>query len=87
MTYIRKVIGIDDQGRPEYGGKPLMCCWSDCVELGHQEHRIETPDSQVPGLKLIYVFCCAQHRRYYLNSHKDLNNLPEQYRPTPGVLR
>lgn len=86
MTVIRKVIGWDDKGRPEMGAK-LMCCWSDCVEDGHQEHRMEVPDTQTPGLKLVYTFCCRQHRNYYLYSHKDLNNLPPNYRPTAGILR
>jgi hypothetical protein len=87
VTIVRKVIGIDDRGRPEFGGRPIMCAWSDCVHNGHQEHRLETPDTTNPAANLVYIFCSQQHKYYYLNSHRDLGNLPSGYKPVPGLAR
>lgn len=87
MTYIRKVLGFDGRGRPEYGGPPIMCAWSDCTEYAHQEYRIEQPDGENRGGRLVHAFCCDQHKRYYLNGPRHLNMLPASHRATPGVLR
>lgn len=84
MTHIRKVLGHNSNGKPDLG-PPLMCCWNDCVELAHEEHKVVV--RQGKNETLTYVFCCAQHKMYYVHSHRDLGNLPSNYRATPGLLR
>jgi hypothetical protein len=68
-----------------------MCCWNDCVELAHEQHKVvvrEGKDESMTQVQtLTYVFCCQQHKMYYVHSHRDLGNLPTNYRATPGVLR
>jgi hypothetical protein len=86
MTVVRKVLGINDNGKPDFG-PPIMCAWSDCVHNGHQENRLETPDTTNPAANLVYIFCSQQHKYYYLNSHRDLGNLPSGYKPVPGLAR
>lgn len=36
---------------------------------------------------LTYVFCCIGHKMFYVNSHRDLGQLPNGYRPAQGLLR
>lgn len=86
MTVVRKVIGINDNGKPDFG-PAIMCSWSDCTNLGHQEHRLETPDTTDARYNLVYIFCSQQHKWYYLNSHKDLGQLPEGRKAVPGLAR
>jgi hypothetical protein len=90
MATVRKVIGIDDQGKAHYEGV-YPCCWADCVRPGDTKHQLVVPNgkNEYTGLPqtLTYVFCCEMHMHYYRNSHKDLNNLPSGYRPGAGVLR
>jgi hypothetical protein len=48
-------------------GKPLPCCWSDCVRHGDNNHRFEVTEHDEWGSKnLTYVFCSEAHKRYYV---------------------
>jgi hypothetical protein len=90
MTYVRRVLGVNADGSTDRG-EPFMCCWNDCTEKGHEEIKVVVPNGMNQYTRepqtLTYIFCSRQHRMYYVNSHKDLGNLPANYRATPGILR
>jgi hypothetical protein len=87
---VRKVLGLNANGKPDLG-PPFMCCWNDCVELAHEEHKVVVDNgydqSMTEKQTLTYVFCCASHVQYYVRSHRELGQLPEGYRAAPGLLR
>jgi hypothetical protein len=91
VTIVRPVRGYDGRGRPEFGD-PIMCCWNDCVEPGHEEHKVVVRErkSEVDLSTmetLTYIFCCQKHKHYYVHSHLDLGNVPTGYKSVPGMLR
>lgn len=49
-------------------GKPLPCCWSDCLRAGDNQIRIESRECDEWGPKtLVYIFCSETHKRYYID--------------------
>lgn len=48
-------------------GRPLPCCWSDCVRPGKDELRFESYERDEWGSKkVIFIFCSEAHKRYYV---------------------
>lgn len=57
--------------------EPLLCCWDDCGQYGHNEHREVVREGPKT---LTYIFCHDRHRAYWVNSHRSNGNLPAGYR-------
>ena len=67
---LRKVINLQT-------GAHIPCCWEDCWRDGVELHKFVVRE----GVNTItYVFCSERHRRYFMNSHISLGNLPNGYR-------
>ena len=49
-------------------GAPLLCCYTDCENLGNDRIRVDIPHPQarVKGERLVYIFCSNTCRRAYL---------------------
>lgn len=66
-------------------GARLLCCWDTCEVYGTELHKVRIFEGVNPqaGNAPIYswkVFCTERHKMYYVNSVKDLNNLPAGYK-------
>ncbi len=95
MTEVRKFLGMTD-GRRELG-PPLLCCWQDCPKPGKNEIRVVVTEGKeadtfvygdaAPPNTITYIFCCETHKLYFVNSHRDLGNLPPGYKTSYGLLR
>lgn len=61
----------------------LLCCWDDCEKNAVQLHEA-AEDASTPGNPLIrrYFFCSERCKMYWVNSTKDLYNLPAGYKRT-----
>lgn len=61
---------------------PLLCCWDECGQFGHEEMRAEVTE----GRKVIkYVFCTERHRAYWQHSIISNGNLPAGMRNPLGL--
>lgn len=72
-------------------GRVFPCCWDDCWRPGDARVKAEVTEGvfaeadMVPELLvgtpkvLTYIFCSDRHKAYWVNSHRDMGNLP------PGV--
>jgi hypothetical protein len=73
----RRVIDPGDDAR-------LLCCWDDCGRDGLELHKAREYLGVDPGTRTPiwtwYVFCTERHKMYWVNSVKDLYNLPPGYR-------
>ena len=71
--------------------------WGECWRPGDTHHQavVTEPYGVDPGLiirpaynmhekwrRIIYLFCCERHKLYWVNSHRDLYNLPAGSRGT-----
>lgn len=88
---IRKVIGFDPiTGRAELGDY-YLCCWADCMKFGDDRYEVRADGGTNPHtgqpVTLHYVFCSNGHKMFYVNSHRDLGQLPAGYKPAHGLLR
>jgi hypothetical protein len=84
----KKVINHDR------GGTHVMCAWDTCENDGYEMHRVRvqthadnveeftmTPNGPMPNLRYMnYVFCSERHKMYFVNSIRDMNNLPAGYK-------
>ncbi len=73
----RRVIDPADDAR-------LMCCWTECEKDGYELYKAReylgtNPNTGSP-MYTWYVFCCERHKMYWVNSVRDLNNLPPGYK-------
>lgn len=72
-------------------GEHLLCMWAPCERDGDTQYEIVVtePYGVDPGLilrpapnmnekwkRVHYLFCSERCKAYYLNSHRDLYNLP-----------
>jgi hypothetical protein len=72
----KKVINFDR------GGTYVMCGWDTCERDGYESFKCTVNDS-APGQEpkyITYVFCSERHRQYWINSIRDMNNLPAGYK-------
>ena len=72
----RKVINHDR------GGTYVMCAWDTCEHDGYETNKVRV-NTAAPGhdpVYITYVFCTDRHKQYWINSIRDLNNLPPGYR-------
>lgn len=71
----RKVINMQT-------GRPLPCSWNDCEKDGttlYEAREYEgTPEGGTATVK--YVFCSERHKMLWVNSSRNLGNLPPGYR-------
>lgn len=55
-------------------GNPLLCCWDDCQNFGHDEYKVVVrKNKQDPGLH--YVFCGEFHRELYAHSQRHYGHI------------
>jgi hypothetical protein len=67
----KKVINHDR------GGTYVMCAWDTCELDGYQNNRVVIHEGI--DKTTTYVFCTERHRQYWINSTRDMNNLPSGY--------
>lgn len=66
--------------------QPLLCCWDDCGQYGHQEQRAEVSEGTGAALKVVtYIFCTERHLAYWRHSVVDNGNLPAGMRNSLGL--
>lgn len=46
----------------------IMCSWADCDRDARAEIRAEVATEKNPPVSNTYLFCCSDHRLYWLNS-------------------
>lgn len=63
------------------GGRRIVCAWADCEADGvnlyltvvhDHSTRCDHPDAKHPK----YLFCSERHKMYWVNSHRNMWNLP-----------
>jgi hypothetical protein len=54
-------------------GNVIPCCWNDCGRPGRREVKVGVRDGEQVS---IYFFCTERHRGLWMNSSRDLGNLP-----------
>lgn len=58
-------------------GRRLMCCWTECENDGVELHKAVTRE----GIHIRHwVFCSERCKMYWVNSSKDMGNLPAGYK-------
>jgi hypothetical protein len=70
-------VKIPSQMNP---GKNIVCCWETCDNDGDDTYQVKSRASN--GGKLVWVFCCADHRKFFKNSHSKMGFLPVGERST-----
>lgn len=83
MAEPKKVISFNS-------GRPVGCVW--CAMDGRYRPGYELYKSVFHehakfvacefGEHVNFVFCSERHKQYYLNSHRNMGNLPAGHRPT-----
>jgi hypothetical protein len=68
----KKVINHDR------GGTNVMCGWDTCELDGYENNKVVITEGI--NKTTTYVFCSERHRQYWINSTRDMNNLPSGYR-------
>lgn len=59
----------------------LLCCWDTCDRYGLELYKARVQDGtdRFPR-NTWYVFCSERHKQYWVNSTRDLNNLPPGFK-------
>lgn len=65
-------------------GKHLLCMWEQCEKRGRTEYDVVVTegDPSDAGKNLLtpnrthFLFCTERHKQYFVNSHRDMGNLP-----------
>jgi hypothetical protein len=65
-------------------GKRLLCMWEQCERAGRTEFDVIVTerDPSDHGKNLLtpnrvhFLFCSERHKQYFVNSHRDMGNLP-----------
>jgi hypothetical protein len=54
-------------------GRVLLCCWTDCQRNGDKRIRasLPHPTPRWEGERLIYIFCCENHKAHWLAGHRE----------------
>lgn len=73
MTYVRD----------PHTQEPLLCCWDDCGQYGHDEHGENFREG---GKSVRYIFCSDRHRQYWRHSSISNGNLPAGFRGPSGLI-
>jgi hypothetical protein len=55
-------------------GAHIPCCWNDCFKDGVELHKFV--DTSSPAETITFVFCSERHRGYFINSHRNMGQLP-----------
>lgn len=73
----KKVIIREGQAE----GEKIFCAWLDCDNDGFEQFKVRVNYGATGQPYTVwYVFCCENHRQYWIHSHRDHGNLPEGYR-------
>lgn len=53
-------------------GQRILCAWDDCDRPGYDNYRVRVRElkKSVGEGYINYVFCCENHKRYFVNSHR-----------------
>ena len=71
----KKVINHDR------GGTHVMCAWDTCELDGYETNKVVVHEGVSGNVRdITFVFCTERHKAYWLNSVRDVNNLPPGYR-------
>lgn len=72
----KKAINLDHGG-----SKHVMCAWDTCEKDGLETNKVVEQTAVNRGERTVtYIFCTERHKAYWLNSTRDLNNLPAGYK-------
>lgn len=77
-----KKIIVHDGNSPRTGEK-IFCAWEDCDNDGFELYKVRVNygrDEFGRPYNSWYVFCCEDHKQYFVNSHRDHTNLPNGYK-------
>ncbi len=74
---------LDRENAERLDDHHLLCCWDTCERFAVSLHQA-VEDWSTPGHPLIrrYFFCTEGHKMYWVNSVRDLYNLPSGYKKT-----
>jgi hypothetical protein len=69
------LLGQPAQPVRGFKGIPYLCVWSDCDRNGDNRYRIEfrnpeAPNKDMPGGKIIEVFCSERHKQLRMDEIK-----------------
>lgn len=72
----KPVINLDHAG-----DRHVMCAWDECEKDGYELHkaRVNYGTAGQPHV-VSHVFCCENHKQYWINSVNSYGNLPPGYR-------
>lgn len=74
-----KILDRDNADRMD--DHHLLCCWDTCEKHAVNLFWARVNESTAVQLKYVtYVFCSERHKQYWLNSTRDLYNLPKGMR-------
>lgn len=72
----KKVINFDHGG-----DRHVVCAWDTCERDGVETHKVVEQTAKLRGERSVtFVFCTERHKMYWLNSTRDLNNLPPGFK-------
>ena len=55
----------------------LLCCWDTCDNYASSLYKVRVDESTAVQTKIVwYTFCRDRCRQYWINSTRDLYNLP-----------
>jgi hypothetical protein len=64
------------------GSRHVACAWDTCELDGYDSNKVEInygADGAPPHI-VKHVFCSERHKMFWVNSVRDLNNLPPGYK-------
>ena len=79
MPVAKKVISYST-------GNAIPCCWFECGKSGYELYKsilhehTNVPCDHPTASHVAFIFCSERHKQLYLNSHRDMGNLPAGYR-------
>lgn len=72
----KKVINLDHDG-----DRHVVCAWDTCEKDGLELYKVVEHDGKIRGERTMnFVFCSERHKMYFVNSVRDLGNLPSGYK-------
>jgi hypothetical protein len=72
----KKVINLDHGG-----SRHVMCAWDICENDGVELHKTRVNYGTTAQPQVVnHVFCCENHKQYWINSTKQYGQLPPGYR-------
>lgn len=70
-------------------GTWIQCCWFECEKPGYElyksvlhEHAKTMTCDHPMSQHVNFIFCSERHRQLYLNSHRNMGQLPPGYKKT-----